>query len=144
MLIGRFSRIMNNVISINDIPTKDTERVKTGIVLLDNFLHGGFVLGQCILFGADPGSGKSTSTTQIAARFCDLGYTVLYFSGEESLSQIKIRANRLNANRLKFFCTETLELNEMFTIIEQVNPSLIIVDSMPMLYSNTIKEVQGS
>ena len=136
--------INKKVISIKDVKSEEQPRIATGLIRLDDFLNGGFVQGQCILLGADPGAGKSTSTTQIATRFCDLGYTVLYFSGEESLGQIKLRADRLGANRANFFCTEILELNEMKDIIEQVNPKLIIVDSMPMMFDNTVEGTTGS
>ena len=83
------------VISLNQIETNQEDRICTEIKELDRVLGGGIVPGSLILVGGDPGIGKSTLLLQVCQRLCENKKEVLYISGEESLKQIKLRANRM-------------------------------------------------
>ena len=82
--------------TINEISTNDEERFDTGFAELNRVLGGGIVKGSLILLGGDPGIGKSTILMQICQKLTDI--KILYVSGEESLRQLKLRANRLGVN----------------------------------------------
>ena len=94
-----------NVVSLSEVSADDRARLKTGILELDRVLGGGLVPGSLILVGGDPGIGKSTLLLQVCRHLAE-GRGVLYISGEESLSQIKLRANRMGefCENLKLLC----------------------------------------
>ncbi len=129
---------------INEIPILGTTRVSTGFKRLNDLLGGGFIPGQAVLFSGEPGVGKSTLVLQLAENFSIREETVLYVSGEESLGQIKLRATRLNALNPKILCSENILLEEILLSVVEVNPSIVIVDSLQMTYSNTLRYPPGS
>lgn len=131
-------------IRLRDIPDKGTRRIKTNIAKFDEFLGGGFVPGSSVLFAGEPGVGKSTILLQISQHLAKAGNKVLYASGEENLSQIKSRANRLGTLHPKIWCSENLNLEELFVVTRNLEPSVIIVDSIQLLYSNTLSRQIGS
>ena len=83
------------VVTLSSVSTDEDERIKTGIVELDRVLGGGIVPGSLVLVGGDPGIGKSTLLLQVCQRLAAMNKKILYVSGEESLKQIKLRANRM-------------------------------------------------
>ena len=83
------------LVSLSCVSTDEDERIRTGIEELDRVLGGGIVRGSLVLVGGDPGIGKSTLLLQVCQRLADLDKKILYISGEESLRQIKLRANRM-------------------------------------------------
>ena len=89
----------SQVVTLSSVSTTDEERTKTGIKELDRVLGGGIVQGSLVLVGGDPGIGKSTLLLQVCQKLADKQKKVLYISGEESLKQIKLRANRIDAAR---------------------------------------------
>jgi len=109
-------------------------RVRSGMPELDRVLGGGIMKQSAILVGGEPGIGKSTLLLQIAAAAETKG-RILYVSGEESVGQVKMRANRLGliTDRIEILCPGNLE--DVFTVIEAVKPILIMVDSAQTLYS---------
>jgi DNA repair protein RadA/Sms len=116
------------------------------IVLKDNeinrVLGGGIVPGSLILFGGEPGIGKSTLTLQLAVMETNL--RILYVSGEESEQQIKMRAERIGMeNKDCFILTET-NLQNIFTQAEAIQPQLLVIDSIQTLYSSHIESAPGS
>lgn len=116
------------------------------IVLKDNeinrVLGGGIVPGSLILFGGEPGIGKSTLTLQLAVMETNL--RILYVSGEESEQQIKMRAERIGMeNKDCFILTET-NLQNIFTQTEAIQPQLLVIDSIQTLYSSHIESAPGS
>ena len=120
-------------------------RLKTGIGELDGILGGGLVPGSLLLLGGDPGIGKSTLMLQLAASLAQAGANVLYLSGEESASQIGMRASRLavdGANRLHLL-TETCFESVEQAVLRQ-NPDLLIVDSIQTVYVSALDAVPGS
>lgn len=131
-------------VSLNSISTGEDERVNTGIEELDRVLGGGIVQGSLVLVGGDPGIGKSTLLLQVCQRLSDMGKKVLYISGEESLRQIKLRANRMGdfKDTLSLLC-ET-DLGMIQRVIEQHKPEMAVVDSIQTMYSEEVASAPGS
>ncbi len=126
---------------IADIQINAEERISTLNNEFDTVLGGGIVKGSVILLGGEPGIGKSTLLLQIA-----LGITkkVLYVSGEESESQIKMRAERLsNSDTNCLILTET-NTQQIFTSVTDVNPDVLVIDSIQTIHTSTIEATPGS
>jgi len=131
-------------VSINSIQTKEEQRFSTCINELDRVLGGGVVRGSLVLVGGDPGIGKSTLLIQVSSNVANSGKRVLYISGEESESQIKMRAHRLgiNSDNLYIFAENNLSIIE--SQLENIKPELIIVDSIQTVYSPEISSAPGT
>lgn len=130
-------------VSLEDLETEDVPRVKTNIDEFDRVLGGGLVPGSLILLGGDPGIGKSTLMMQMALKL--QGQVILYITGEESVRQIKLRAERLHGERTKsiLLLAET-NLDLILDIIERGTPDLIIVDSIQTMYRPGLESAPGS
>ncbi|MBE5997202.1 MAG: DNA repair protein RadA [Lachnospiraceae bacterium] len=142
---GASRRISENVPKkLSEITFSEDERTGTRIGELDRVLGGGIVRGSLVLIGGDPGIGKSTLLLQMCHHLTEMGRKVLYISGEESLQQIKMRANRLggNAGELLLLCETDLEViqNE----IAKTKPSLVVIDSIQTMYSADVNSAPGS
>ena len=120
------------------------ERFSTCIDELDRVLGGGIVKGSLVLVGGDPGIGKSTLLIQVSSNVANSGKKVLYISGEESESQIKMRAQRLgiNSDNLYIFAENNLSLIE--AQLDNIKPDLIILDSIQTVYSPEISSAPGT
>lgn len=131
-------------LKINLIKSEEQERFSTDIIELDRVLGGGLVNGSLVLVGGDPGIGKSTLLIQVSSNVSNKGRTVLYISGEESAYQIKMRAKRLgiNSENLYIFAENNLSIIEKH--LENLNPQLIILDSIQTVYSPDITSAPGS
>lgn len=129
---------------ISDISIKNEERMSTGFGELDRVLGGGIVPGGLILVGGDPGIGKSTLLLQVCRNISREGGKVLYISGEESLKQIKLRANRIGefSDNLLLLC-ET-DLDNIETVIKKVSPEAVVIDSIQTMFRNDIGSAPGS
>lgn len=128
--------------TLQDIEPRNQSRKLLADEELNRVLGGGFVPGSLILFGGEPGIGKSTLLLQLAVEQADL--KVLYVSGEESDQQIKMRAERIGIqNENCFILTET-NLQNIFKQAEEIQPGLLIVDSIQTLYSSQIESSPGS
>ncbi len=130
--------------SLSEIEMKDEERYDTHIGELNRVLGGGLVKGSMILVGGDPGIGKSTILLQVAGNISGDGKQILYISGEESLKQIKLRANRIGSfsDSLKFMC-ET-NLSNIEEAIIRNKPEIIIIDSIQTMYNENVSSAPGS
>lgn len=130
-------------VPLEDLETEDVPRVKTNIEEFDRVLGGGLVPGSLILLGGDPGIGKSTLMMQMALRL--QGQVILYITGEESVRQIKLRAERLHGERTKsiLLLAET-NLDLILDVIERGTPDLIIVDSIQTMYRPGLESAPGS
>ncbi len=126
------------------IPDESAERRSCGIGELDRVLGGGLVAGSLVLVGGDPGIGKSTLLTQACANLATTGETVLYVSGEESARQIKMRANRLGASGAGFYVLSENDVNGVAKRMEQLNPSVMVIDSIQTMYLPEIASAPGS
>lgn len=132
------------VVTLNSVSTDQDERIKTEIAELDRVLGGGIVPGSLVLVGGDPGIGKSTLLLQVCQRLADQKKKVLYISGEESLKQIKLRANRMGEfnEHLLLLCETNLEI--IRSVIEKQKPEIAIVDSIQTMYSEDVASAPGS
>ena len=128
-------------VSLDNIPEEDFQRISTGFDNLDLALGGGLVSSQVVLIAGEPGIGKSTLLLQISKRF---GGEVLYVSGEESASQIGMRARRVGAvSGSVMVLTETL-LERIEENIRRHRPSLVVLDSIQTVYSHELESSAGS
>lgn len=130
--------------SLTAVDIQEEERMTTHMGELDRVLGGGIVPGSLTLVGGDPGIGKSTLLLQVCRHMAADGHKVLYISGEESLRQIKIRANRIGsfADNLLLLCETSLEIVEQ-TIRSQM-PAITIIDSIQTMYHEEISSAPGS
>ena len=131
-------------VSINSIVAVKEERFTTDIEELDRVLGGGIVKGSLVLVGGDPGIGKSTLLMQVSSKVANTNKKVLYISGEESESQIKMRASRLGVNSQNLYIFAENNLSIIEAHLEKINPDLIIVDSIQTVYSPEISSAPGT
>ncbi len=131
-------------VSLKEIPADETVRYDTGIGEFNRVLGSGLVKGALTLLGGDPGIGKSTLLLQVARLMSAGGRRVLYVSGEESLSQIRLRASRIGefSDALMFLC-ET-DLDEISGVIEDVKPAVLIIDSIQTMSVSEVSAAPGS
>lgn len=131
---------------LKDIEIGETNRLKTEISELDRVLGGGIVKGSVILIGGDPGIGKSTISLQISHQLARQGISVLYVSGEESVIQTKLRARRLAAstNDGKLYIVNQTDLSLIIEHIRKLNPEIVIIDSIQVVFEPTISSSPGS
>ena len=134
----------NHPVSLKEINSEEKERTSTGIGELDRVLGGGIVQGSLVLVGGDPGIGKSTLLLQMCYYLSDAGNKVLYISGEESLRQIKLRAERIGGcnDNLKTFCETNLDIIE--EVLKKEMPQVVIIDSIQTMYREEISAAPGS
>lgn len=128
---------------LNEVEKKTTTRFSTGIKELDRVLGGGMVEGSLILLGGEPGIGKSTLILQICNSI-NLDGSVLYISGEESAEQVKLRADRLNIRNDNLLFLSQTDIELIKNEIEEINPKLVIIDSIQTMYSDEISSAPGS
>lgn len=128
---------------LSEIDMQEKERMKTRFPELDRVLGGGIVPGSMILVGGDPGIGKSTLLLQVCRNLSDT-MSVLYVSGEESLQQIKMRAERIGtfSDQLQLLCETNLE--RISQVIERQKPSVVIIDSIQTMYNEEVSSAPGS
>lgn len=131
-------------LSLTDIESKDFPRFKTSIEEVNRVLGGGIVPGSVIVIGGSPGIGKSTLILQVLNSFAISGQDSLYFSGEESPNQIKMRAERLNAISDKIVVSTSIDIDEITQIICKKIPAVVVIDSIQTVYSEQIDSVPGS
>ncbi len=133
-----------NIVPLMNVSTDEDERIQTQIQELDRVLGGGIVEGSLVLVGGDPGIGKSTLLLQVCQKLSSINKKVLYISGEESLKQIKLRANRMGefSGNLFLLCETNLEM--IRTAIEKQKPDMVVIDSIQTMYSEGVTSAPGS
>ena len=129
---------------LNEIEMNSALRFSTNISEFDRVLGGGIVQGSLVLLAGDPGIGKSTILLQTSGELCKNNKKVFYVSAEESASQVKLRAERLGikSDNLYIYPQNNLELIKKH--IEELNPDLVIVDSIQAVYTSLIQSTTGS
>lgn len=132
-------------VRLSDVLTEDEKRLSIGLAEFDRVLGGGVVRGSVTLIGGDPGIGKSTLALQATAQLSAQGYKVLYVSGEESVKQTKLRADRLGtASANNLFIVSQVDLNIIFQYIQQVKPEVVVIDSIQVIYHPDLSSSPGS
>lgn len=117
-----------------DIGAEDLPRIVTGFSELDRVLGGGFVPGSVVLIGGDPGAGKSTLLLQVCAQLAARAHKrVLYVTGEESLSQVAMRAKRLQVDAGQVMLASETRVELLGELIEREKPDVVVVDSIQVM-----------
>ena len=129
--------------NINNVSTDDEHRYFTGIGELDRVLGGGLVKGSLVLLSGDPGIGKSTLLLQICRYLCE-GLKVLYVSGEESVRQIKLRANRLKVDSENLYLASETNVETIIETISRFTPDVVMIDSIQTMSLSTLSSSTGS
>ena len=130
--------------NISEVTVENEERIPTGIHELDRVLGGGIVKGSLSLVGGDPGIGKSTLLLQVCRNLAEHKVKVLYISGEESLQQIKIRAERIGTfgDSLSLLCETNLDT--IRRVIDREKPEIVVIDSIQTMYNEDVSSAPGS
>lgn len=130
--------------SILEVTTAEETRIGTGMEELDRVLGGGIVKGSLVLIGGDPGIGKSTLLLQVCRNLTDEGHKVLYVSGEESLQQIKMRAERIGEFKKDMYLHCETDLDVVVSAMERVMPEVMVVDSIQTMMLEEVTNAAGS
>ena len=130
--------------SISEIDLKNVQRLPSGLSEVDRLLGGGLIPGGVVLFGGEPGIGKSTLLLQIAESLARGAGKVLYVSGEESEGQVKLRATRIGANSERLFVLSEQSLHRIMAAVEQVEPLVLIIDSIQTTADERVAGEAGS
>ena len=127
-----------------DVQASNEQRISTNIEEFDRVLGGGIVPGSMVLVGGDPGIGKSTLLLQTCQKLCQSGVNVMYVSGEESLQQIKIRADRIGEfnKNLDLLCETSLDTIK--AVVEREMPTVLIIDSIQTMFNESVGSAPGS
>jgi len=120
-----------------------TRHIHTGITELDRVLGGGVVPGSVMLLAGDPGVGKSTLLLEVAHRWAEAGKRSLYLSGEESAGQIRMRAERTGCTHDELYLAAESDLQTVLGHIDEVQPSLVVVDSVQTMSTTEAEGVTG-
>ena len=129
---------------LDQVAKEDITRVETEMSELNRVLGGGVVPGSLVLIGGDPGIGKSTLLLQVSSQLQRANGVVLYVSGEESASQIKMRAERLGMTSDGFYIYPETDLTQIVAHIEQMRPDYVIIDSIQTMVHPEASGIQGS
>lgn len=130
--------------SILEITTGEETRIGTGMKELDRVLGGGIVTGSLVLIGGDPGIGKSTILLQVCRNLTENGHKVLYVSGEESMQQIKMRAERLGEFQQDMYLYCETDVNGIENAVERVAPEVVVIDSIQTMTLEEVTSAAGS
>jgi DNA repair protein RadA/Sms len=131
-------------VPIGDVRTDEAPRVQTGVLEFDRVLGGGLVPGSLVLLGGDPGIGKSTLLLQAFDGIARSGRSVLYVSGEESVQQTALRAERLGARARGLLCLAETQLERILEQAEALRPAVLAVDSIQTVHTSSLESVPGS
>jgi DNA repair protein RadA/Sms len=131
-------------VRVSELSSEAYPRIVVGLPEFDRVLGGGIVPGSLVLIGGDPGIGKSTLLAEVAAQVATNDRRVLYVSGEESAHQIKLRAGRLRIPGDQLYLLTETNITEALTHADQLQPDLVIVDSIQTVYAPELQNAPGS
>ena len=137
-------RSLARPVKLSEVTAETNERTSTGFTELDRVLGGGIVTGSMILIGGDPGIGKSTILLQVCKNLAGRGRNVLYISGEESLAQIRMRADRIGGEAESLYLLCETNLADIREIIEEQKPDVCVIDSIQTMYNEEVSSAPGS
>ncbi|MCX6455461.1 MAG: AAA family ATPase, partial [Actinobacteria bacterium] len=135
--------VTSAALPIGDVDLASAKARSSGVSELDRVLGGGLVPGAAILLAGEPGVGKSTLLLSVAAQSARSKITSLYISGEESASQVRLRAERLNAIDPNLWLASENELGAVIAHIEAVKPELLVIDSIQTIASSAVEGSPG-
>ena len=130
--------------SILEVTTSEETRIGTGTKELNRVLGGGIVKGSLVLIGGDPGIGKSTLLLQVCRNLTNKGHRVLYVSGEESVQQIKMRAERLGTFQKDMYLYCETDLDVIASAIDKIAPEVMVIDSIQTMMLEDVNNAAGS
>ncbi len=128
---------------INEVTSEETPRVATNLKELNRVLGGGVVPGSMVLIGGDPGIGKSTLLLQVSGQLAHEG-RVLYVTGEESATQVKLRADRLGVGNDEFYLYPETDMTAIKKQIESLQPDFVVIDSVQTMQEPDVTSAIGS
>jgi len=131
-------------VRISEVSASPAIRAPTDIAEFDRVLGGGVVAGSLILIGGDPGIGKSTLLTQVANNLSRAAARVLYVSGEESVDQIKLRAERLGVATGELYLVTETDIGGVLQCVQEVKPGYLVVDSIQTMYDPDLASAPGT
>lgn len=137
-------RTKQKAMPINAVETMEEPRVRTELNELNRVLGGGIVPGSLVLIGGDPGIGKSTLLLQVSSLLANQGQRVLYISGEESIRQTKLRAERLGVQSNELYIYAETDLGQIHETVNEVQPKFVIVDSIQTVHHPEVTSAPGS
>ncbi len=129
---------------LSEVVISDETRTMSGIAELDRVLGGGIVTGSLVLVGGDPGIGKSTLLLQMCRELVNQQHSVLYVSGEESVKQIKMRADRLGEFQQELYLLSETDLDLVVDSVTRKKPEIVIIDSIQTMYREELGSAPGS
>ncbi|HIX35566.1 MAG TPA: DNA repair protein RadA [Candidatus Limosilactobacillus merdigallinarum] len=129
---------------LNEINTHEMPRVTTNLKEFNRVLGSGIVPGSLVLIGGDPGIGKSTLLLQVSGQLSTAGHSVLYVSGEESATQIKMRAERLGVAGDQFYIYPETNMDSIRATVDNLNPEYLIIDSVQTMQATDVTSAIGS
>ncbi|HYG92911.1 MAG TPA: DNA repair protein RadA [Nocardioides sp.] len=135
--------VTSPAVPIGAVPAKGAAHHTSGVAELDRVLGGGLVPGAAVLLAGEPGVGKSTLLLEVAARTAEIGERTLYVTGEESASQVRLRADRTDAVHDQLYLAAETDLGAVLTHVEEVRPKLVVVDSVQTIGASGVDGVPG-
>jgi len=131
-------------VRLDQVQSQESKRYPTGLSQCDRLLGGGLVVGSLSLIAGDPGIGKSTLMLHLAFNLAEIGLTVLYVCGEESVDQTALRARRLKIVSPKLYFYSETNFEQIQSHIEKLKPQVLIIDSVQIIYKSEIPSAPGS
>lgn len=138
----RASHSANAPVKLSDVGSNSQERISLNLPEVDRLLGGGLVKGSLVLLGGEPGIGKSTLSLQIP--LLNPGLSVLYVTGEESVNQVKMRAQRIGGDHSNCYIYSETQMEEIIREAQRLQPDLLIVDSVQTMFAQALEGSPGS
>src|SRR3954451_22863287 len=135
--------VSSPAVPIGQVPVEDSTARTSGVPELDRVLGGGLVPGAAVLLAGEPGVGKSTLLLEVASRTAASGLRVLYVTGEESASQVRMRADRTSAVHDELFLAAETDLGAVLSHVNEVQPQLLVIDSVQTIGAADVEGVPG-
>jgi len=141
---GHFAAQDSTPVNLDDLDISSETRLDTGSSEMNRVLGGGLVPGSLVLLGGDPGIGKSTLTLSVCHNLASAGASCLYVSAEESLAQIKLRADRLELGKAELKVVAETNLERVVAQVESLRPQVLVIDSIQTVYNPALDSAPGS